>query len=63
MNKVAKISRVIILAIILTLTLLSGGFNEGLIKLIMYACLALSAVYTSSDLALLFIRLLWKEGK
>ena len=62
MNKVAKISWVIILAIILTLTLLSGGFNEGLIKLIMYACFALSAVYLFG-FALLFIRLLWKERK
>jgi hypothetical protein len=62
MNKVAKISWVIILAIILTLTLLSGGFNEGLLRLIMYACIALSAVYIIG-LALLFIRLLWKRRK
>jgi len=62
MNKVAKISWVIILAIILTLTLLSGGFNEGLLRLIMYACLALFAVYIIG-LALLFIRLLWKRRK
>ena len=62
MNKVAKISWVIILAIILTLTLLSGGFNEGLLKLIMYACFALFAVYIIG-LALLFIRLIWKRRK
>jgi hypothetical protein len=62
MNKVAKISWVIILAIILTLTLLSGGFNEGLLMLIMYACLVLAAVFIIG-FAVLFIRLVWKRRK
>ena len=62
MNKVAKISWVIILAIILTLTLLSGGFNEGLLRLIMYACIAISSIYLFG-FALLFIRMIWKERK
>ena len=62
MNKVAKISIVMILIIILLLAILSGGFNESFVRLVLYACIGVAFIY-AFFFVVLFVRLLWKDSK